>query len=119
MKSEIPPHLRPGTIKEWLTVIRREGHQVSFKGKLALAWTLVNAAFRVGGVNQSERDARLTYCATQCPIYDPTLRRCGPWDGSPTGCHCYLPFAVWIKQKYDKPGCWVRYHNPESGLGWE
>lgn len=117
--SALPPHLRPGTIKEWLTVISREQQQVSWKGKFWLAVTLLRGALRLGGVSRQQRDDRLTYCATKCPIYDPVLRRCGPWDNSSTGCHCYLPYAVLQKQKYDKPGCWARIFIPESGIGWE
>lgn len=119
MKSEVPPHLRPGTLREWLRVLKREGRRATLRGKLRLAWTILKAALRVGGVSKVERDRRLTVCS-QCIIYDPTLRRCKPYDGAVWGCGCYSAWLVLQDVPYPpKRGCWAKQAMPDSGLGWE
>lgn len=114
----ITDRLRPGTFKEWRAVLRREQQSLSLRGKLRLVVTLIRAALKVGGVSKEQWRRRMDTCA-QCPIYDASLRRCRPYDGSPLGCGCYGPYLALVKQPYAKPGCWAKNALPESGLGWE
>jgi hypothetical protein len=49
----------------------------------------------------------------KCPIYDPELRRCRPYDGSGLGCGCYVPYMALFQGE-----CWADEEIPEEGLGW-
>lgn len=109
----LPDHLRPGTFREWQAVLRREQASLSLGGKLALAVTLIRAGLKLGGVSKEEWRRRMTICQT-CPIFDPSLFRCRPFDGAPQGCGCYMKFKAWTRG-----ACWVKQNFPDSGLGWD
>ncbi len=109
--------LHPGTFKEFRAVLAREQSKLTLWGKLALAVTLIRAALRIGGVRRQQWYDRMKTCL-DCPIYDKSLRRCRPFDGSSHGCGCYVPFLALVKKPY-KAGCWAKEHQPDSGLGWE
>lgn len=111
------PALRPGTFKEWRAVLRREQQNLSLWGKVALAWTLLRAALKVGSVSDEQWQERMLVCS-KCPVYDPSLRRCRPYDGSQHGCGCFCPWLALVFKPYPKPGCWAKNHLPGSGLGW-
>lgn len=113
-----PDHLRPGSFKEWRAVLAREQAKLSLAGKARLAITLIRAALRIGGVSKKQWEARMKICKT-CPIFDPSLFRCRPYDGAPYGCGCFVKWLALIKRPYKKPGCWARNHLPGSGLGWD
>jgi hypothetical protein len=110
--------LRRGTLREWRAVVRREAVTLSWRDKARLAWTLIKAALEIGGVSDCERRLRMKSCL-RCPVYDPVLRRCGPYDGAPTGCKCFVPYLSLIRQPYSKPGCWAKQQDgPISNHGW-
>ena len=49
-----------------------------------------------------------------CPIYDRSLRRCRPNDGSPLGCGCWMP----LKAMFADSECWA-WRYPWLGVrGW-
>lgn len=111
--------LRPGTLKEWRAVIQREKATLSIREKLALVFTLIRVAVKLGGVSKAQWNTRMNTCLN-CPIYDPVLRRCRPYDASQLGCGCYAPFLALLRQPYSNPGCWARQHPcpATQAMGW-
>ena len=52
----------------------------------------------------------------RCPLYDATVKRCRPYEGSALGCACYCPLIALF---YRHP-CWGRIHLPdEPDVGWD
>ena len=113
-----PDLYRPGTFREWRAVLRREMRSESVAGLLRLGLTLLRAALRIGGVSKEEWRRRMSVCE-KCPIFDPALFRCRPYDGAPWGCGCYVPFMALVNQPYALPGCWGDVQVPGQKIGWE
>lgn len=112
-----PPHLRPPSIREAIAVIKREGRILDWRGRLHMAGSIFRAALRMGGVSQAEWERRMTACAA-CPIFDPSLFRCRPFDGSLHGCGCYAKALAMVKHPYPN-GCWSDEYFPQLEVGWE
>jgi hypothetical protein len=72
------------TFKEWVHIF------VSF---LKLPWLRCD---------KKEWRRRMRVCFN-CPIYDPSLKRCRPERDSDLGCGCYVPFSNLVQRD-----CWGR-----------
>ena len=111
-----PDPLRPGTFREFRAVLRREAQSLTLRDRARLWWTLLRAAMRVGGVSKEQWRKRMKTCR-KCPIFDPGLRRCRPYDNATFGCGCFTPWQAKAKAPYPK-GCWGAQHLPGQGIGW-
>ncbi len=62
---------------------------------------------------------RYAVCLT-CPLYNKKTRQCRPYDGSPLGCGCYVPFAnivkedCWGREEYGRPFGWGSNDNKQG-----
>jgi len=100
-------------MKEFLKVISLEKPnklqliKMLWRGLWVLPFFLI-----VNKLEAREYLRRYSVCL-KCPIFDPELRRCRPFNGSSKGCGCYVPFSNII---YDK--CWGRnFYGAPFGWG--
>jgi hypothetical protein len=111
--------LSPFTIlafKQWLAILRREGRVETTWGKCKLAWHILAAFLRIGGVTREQWLQRMETCQ-KCPLFDPSLWRCRPYDSAPMGCGCGVKYLALVKKPY-KRGCWGTTFLPGQGIGW-
>lgn len=99
--------------KQWLAVLKREGRKETFVGKLRLARHILASAFRIGGVTRQQWLKRMEMCQ-KCPLHDPSLWRCRPFDNSDLGCGCFTKYISLIKND----GCWGYRNLKGQGIGW-
>lgn len=114
MKSFRVLGLKPKRFSEWLETIIEEENSASWRNWTALFWDM--GKFFVTGIFIRDRHwhEKMRACY-RCPVFDRTLHRCGPWTGSPLGCHCYLP----LKNFWDNGPCWIKENIPQSPHGWD
>ena len=126
-------------IRGWLQVVQREsGLRIGLREKVRLVLGLLNGGLKVlagpwlsrgsgrGVMTRKERKrrwrARLMGCRG-CPVYDSSLKRCRPYDGSSLGCGCYVPFMAAVDSPYvdradpEVSGCWG-YVEFQGKIGW-
>ena len=131
--------LRPKRVCEWLEVVQREsGLRIGLREKVRLVGGLVMGGLKLlagpwlrrirgdGRMSLRERKrrwrARLMGCRG-CPVYDRSLRRCRPYDGSSLGCGCYVPYMAAVDRPYvdrenrEVGGCWG-YVEFQGEIGW-
>lgn len=88
---------KPRRFREWKNVLRAETRRLSFKHRLQL---LVKILIVLGHSRKQTRKIwryRARKCR-HCPVWDPSLRRCGPEDFPDLGCRCYGP-AIWLLKR--------------------
>jgi hypothetical protein len=73
---------------EWLNVIDEELQTIGFKELYHMLRGLLRPK-----VTSKHWRSRIKACHS-CPLYDPGLKRCRPYTGSPHGCGCYVPFRL-------------------------
>lgn len=108
VKIKGPFGLRWGRLREWLRVIRAEGHTIPitdwFKmAKLSMHWPTDGALAK----------GRYSKCRV-CPVFDRKLKRCRPYNGSSIGCGCYAPYAIVTGKR-----CWLRVNGVKTEHGYD
>lgn len=118
------PILRFKRLGEWWAVLGRESRNRSLAGLGRAGWRLIFVGlkvfvFRFGRVSGREWRQRIRVCERKCPIYDPSLKRCRPYDGHWAGCGCYVPWLALVKEPYQgvSGGCWADINLPGNGKG--
>lgn len=107
-------------LDDWKSTMDREGRSLSLLGIASLWFKVLLSATRTGGVTRKEWRRRMRICRA-CPLFDPSLRRCRPFDGSKLGCGCFVPFMALTKTPYrseTRSGCWGRVFLNQHDVGW-
>lgn len=107
--------LKLSRYRQWREVLREELRVLTIMGKLRLGADIAKVILNKPASNSVSKlwRRRMKKCY-RCPLFDRGLRRCGPWTGSPLGCHCWMPLAALFKPHgwltdagIDKDGlCW-------------
>ena len=110
--------LRLERFRQWWEVIQEGSRGVGVAGWVRMVVGMVKVAWRGRSVVRrgcvmAEWRRKMRVCRV-CPVFDRTLRRCGPWSGAPTGCGCWVPLLALFDGR-----CWADEHVPEEGIGWE
>ena len=109
--------------RQWRAVVAREGRKKGVAGRVALAMTLLGAAFKIGSVGRRQWRDRMRACH-RCPVFDASTKACRPFLGSDLGCGCFTPWVALVPAPYsnlqtDRKGCWGFVNLPtDSGIGW-
>lgn len=102
---------KPQRFREWKIVLDEELKRASlFELLTHMALVAFKGLPHLGRNRRLWRDKMRT--CLKCPIFDPSLHRCGP-GGSPLGCRCYTPFLALFKTT-----CYADEHLPEEHIGW-
>ena len=95
--------------QEWLTVIKIEFGKATLRDKIRLFVTMIRSI----RWSRDKTFRRKYRSCCSCPLYHRDLRRCRPYNDSPAGCGCYMPFKIALGG-----GCWINETFPEEDLGW-
>lgn len=119
--------LKIARLSEWRAVVERAHRRIGWR---ALVWQMLTTLGRAGFMRKRDLRGqfrhRIRIC-NRCQIYDPVLRRCGPSDDSPIGCHCWVVLLACLPgQPYpadpsipnSQSGCYADVVFPEEKCGW-
>lgn len=91
--------------REWAQLVRREGRPLGWTQRAKLARRLILAGLGLGNhVSRKTWRRRMRICHS-CVLFDKSLHRCRPYDGSEFGCGCSTWLVGLMKAPY-QDGCW-------------
>ncbi len=90
--------LKWSRVLQWLTCLKEADRKVGPREYGQMAWLALKGALQP---NAPRWRRRMRACM-RCPIYDPELKRCQPYTGSPLGCGCFMPL------KALQGSCWLK-----------
>ncbi len=111
-------------LRAWGVILAREGRRRSLwaKGRMLAGILWHGVKISSGhGVTRTQWECRMKICKS-CPIFDASLRRCRPYDGSELGCGCAVWLIALARVPYrgsEADGCWGRAYLTSAGIGWE
>ena len=80
--------LKPKRLREWLNVVDEEFKTIGFPE----LWHMIRGSV-CRKLDSRSWKQRQRQCY-RCPVFDPSLKRCRPYTGSPLGCGCYTPYRL-------------------------